>query len=84
MKPHRRMEPLGRVCVICGWGQGPRRGGLSGFGPALRALGYDWRQARAGDPPAAEGEYTGLGYAHLSCLNRARARANAARRAATG
>lgn len=56
--------------MICGHGQSPRRGGVMGAAPNLRALGYEWRTKREGDAPT--DEYTGLGYAHLKCLLRAR------------
>jgi len=64
MNPAKRSKqfPLGRVCMICGAGATLRKGGVAGFAPALRALGYEWKEEET------------LGYAHIGCVNRARAK----------
>jgi hypothetical protein len=59
MKPHKRIDPVGRVCMVCGRGQRPRLGGCAGFKPALIAAGYVWDHNET------------LGFAHLSCITRA-------------
>lgn len=54
---HPRVHPAGRVCAICGRGDGPD---ISGAAPALAALGYEWNRKAT------------LGYAHNRCLLRER------------
>ena len=71
MKPAKRHEnfPIVRVCMICGKGQ--TIAVVVGAGPALRALGYKWNVGSV-DYHGDGVEYTGLGYAHNSCIEKKR------------
>lgn len=68
MKPHARIDPIGRVCMVCGRGQRPRLGGCAGFAPALWALGYEFSKTET------------LGFAHIGCITKARESLNRARK----
>lgn len=63
LKPHKRVDPIGRVCMVCGRGQTPRLGGCAGFAQALLAAGYVWDRKET------------LGFAHLGCIRKAQERA---------
>jgi hypothetical protein len=61
MKPHDRIDPVGRACMICGHGDNWRGlGPCWGAGMALWALGYDWDRTKS------------IGYAHRKCLDGAK------------